>query len=120
MKIKQQTKQHMKKVALIFFLLITYQSNAQLLSGDLVDENRQLITKTDFTLSDIHKGYVVCDLSVDRTGKVTSIAFDLPASTVVSIPSKIKVRNYLNTFQFEKGNHFPAFHHVKVKITLVD
>jgi HK97 family phage major capsid protein len=52
--------------------------------------------------------------------KNTNSAYTLPASTVVSIPSKIKVRNYLNTFVFEKGNVFPAFHHVKVKITLVD
>jgi len=110
----------MKKVVFLLFILISYQSNAQLLSGDLVDESRKLITITDFTLKDPNKGFVVCDLAVDRTGKVTSIAFDLATTTVVSIPSKIKVRNYLNTFVFEKGNHFPAFHHVKVKITLVD
>ncbi len=110
----------MKLFGLLFATFLGYNSHAQLLSGDLLDENRKLETSTDFTLKDNNKGFVVCELAVDRTGKVTSIAFDLPASTVVSIPSKIKVRNYLNTFVFEKGNHFPAFHHVKVKITLVD
>ena len=110
----------MKLPILIISFFLSYQASAQLLSGDLLDENRKLETSTDFTLIDNNKGFVVCELAVDRTGKVTSIAFDLPASTVVSIPSKIKVRNYLNTFVFEKGNHFPAFHHVKVKITLVD
>ena len=110
----------MKLPILIISFFLSYQASAQLLSGDLLDENRKLETSTDFTLKDNNKGFVVCELAVDRTGKVTSIAFDLPASTVVSIPSKIKVRNYLNTFVFEKGNHFPAFHHVKVKITLVD
>ena len=110
----------MKLPILIISFFLSYQASAQLLSGDLLDENRKLETLTDFTLKDNNKGFVVCELAVDRTGKVTSIAFDLPASTVVSIPSKIKVRNYLNTFVFEKGNHFPAFHHVKVKITLVD
>ena len=110
----------MKLPILIISFFLSYQASAQLLTGDLLDENRKLETSTDFTLKDNNKGFVVCELAVDRTGKVTSIAFDLPASTVVSIPSKIKVRNYLNTFVFEKGNHFPAFHHVKVKITLVD
>jgi hypothetical protein len=110
----------MKLPILIIFFFLSYQASAQLLSGDLVDENRKLETATDFTLKDSNKGFVVCELAVERSGKVTSIAFDLAATTVVSIPSKIKVRNYLNTFVFEKGNHFPAFHHVKVKITLVD
>jgi hypothetical protein len=110
----------MKLPILIISFFLSYQASAQLLSGDLLDENRKLETSTDFTLKDNNKGFVVCELAVDRTGKVTSIAFDLAATSVVSIPSKIKVRNYLNTFVFEKGNHFPAFHHVKVKITLVD
>jgi hypothetical protein len=110
----------MKLFGLLFATFLGYNSHAQLLSGDLLDENRKLETSTDFTLKDNNKGFVVCELAVDRTGKVTSIAFDLAATTVVSIPSKIKVRNYLNTFVFEKGNHFPAFHHVKVKITLAD
>ena len=110
----------MKLPILIISFFLSYQASAQLLTGDLLDENRKLETSTDFTLKDNNKGFVVCELAVDRTGKVTSIAFDLAATSVVSIPSKIKVRNYLNTFVFEKGNHFPAFHHVKVKITLVD
>ena len=104
----------------LIFTLMAFLANSQLLSGDLVDENRKLITETDFTLKSVNKGFVMADLAVDRTGKVTSITLDLAASNVVSIPSKIKVRNYLNTFVFEKGNHFPAFHHVKVKITLLD
>jgi hypothetical protein len=110
----------MKLFGLLFFCLLAFHAKTQLLSGDLLEKNRKLITASNFTLKDPNKGEVICELSVNRAGEVTSIIVGLASTTAVSIPSKIRVRNYLKSFKFEKGNQYPAFHHVKVKITLIN
>ncbi len=105
------------KLITFVFLLLASSSNAQLISGTLVEEGRKAITDIQFVQQGTANGFIVYELAVDREGNVTGI--ELVESTINSTPTKVKVRNYLKTVKFEKGTHYPAFHHVRVKITMV-
>lgn len=105
------------KLLTFLFLLLASSSHAQLLSGTLVEEGRKAITNIQFVQEGTANGYIIYELAVDREGNVTGL--NLIESTINSTPTKVKVRNYLKTVKFEKGTHYPAFHHVRVKITMV-
>lgn len=105
------------KLLAFLFLFIGFSSNAQLVSGTLIEEGRKAITDIKFVQEGTANGYVVYELAVDREGNVTGLT--LVESTIKSTPTKVNVRNYLKTVKFEKGTHYPQFHHVRVKVTLV-
>jgi hypothetical protein len=109
----------MKKILTFIFILAVNYSYSQLLSGDLVEDNRKLLTKTDFRMEGSKQGEVVYDLAVDAYGNVTSSTLVSNMTTVASTPTRMEVRNYVNEFKFEPGTLYPKFHHVKVKITVV-
>ena len=109
----------MKQLLCIFLLLTTFSINAQILSGKIVDDNRQMISNTTFVLESNYSGYVVYEIAVNPSGEVTSSRFIDEKSTIFSTPANMEVKNFLKTIVFEKGNHFPKYHHATVKVMLV-
>ena len=109
----------MKQLLFIFILLLTFSINAQIISGTIVDDNRQMISNSSFVIESNYSGYVVYEIAVNPSGEVTSSRFIEDKSTVLSTPANMEVKNFLKTLVFEKGNHFPKYHHAMVKVMLV-
>jgi hypothetical protein len=107
----------MRYLILFSFLVITAISNAQLMSGRLIEDERKLLTSTDFTVQDVNEGVVLFELAVNNLGKVTSAKLLANGTTVISTPTRIKVKNELMKWKFQEGTYYPEFHHVTVKIT---
>lgn len=104
---------------IIFALLFcSFQSNAQLISGDVVKEGRKLKTPTDFTFESNKTGVIYFELAVDRVGNVTSERLILDKTTITSTPTRVKVKEYVSSLKFEPGTHYPQFHNVVIKITV--
>jgi hypothetical protein len=108
----------MKATLLFIFILFSTLSFGQLIDGTLVDENRKMISNSSFKVIDNNVGVLFYVLAVDRKGNVTSATIESKGTTVISTPTRMKVRNHLMTFKFEEGTHYPEFHHVRVKITV--
>jgi hypothetical protein len=108
----------MKTIILFMTLFVSSFSFGQLISGTLMDEGRKLVTVTDFKVTDNNEGVLFYELAVNRKGLVTSARLLKEGTTVISTPTRIKVRNYLVTLKFEEGTYYPEFHHVKVKVTV--
>ena len=109
----------MKNVLILICAFCANQAYCQLLSGSLVDDNRKLLTTTDFTLKGTKEGVVVYDLAVDIYGNVTSETLVVNMTTINSTPDRMAAKNLMKTFKFEPGTAYPKFHHVKVKVTFV-
>lgn len=107
----------MKKLLIAFFLLTATSSFSQMISGELKDEGRKLLTKYEFVQKGKKTGYMNVNLAVDREGNVTSTK--TVKSTFTSTVTDMKVRQSLMKLKFEKGTHFPKFHQVVVKVTLI-
>jgi hypothetical protein len=109
----------MNQFLLIFFFLVTFSARSQIISGKIVDDNRKMISKTTFVLESNYNGYVVYEIAVNPTGEVVSTRMIEEKSNVFSTPANMEVKNFLKTVIFEKGNHFPKYHHANVKVVLV-
>jgi len=107
----------MKNLLVLLALAVPVLSFGQLLDGDLIDEGRKMISTSDFILYDVNEGVLYYELAVDRTGKVTSASLLSEGSTITATPTRMKARNYLVTLNFEAATHYPAFHHVRVRVT---
>ena len=107
----------MKYLLICLFFLTVSDSNAQLVSGDLLDEGREIKNTLSYVLEGKNNGWAKYELSVDRTGKVTGAK--LIETNLKSTPSKMQIRNHVMKAKFEAGTHYPKFHHVVVKVTLV-
>jgi len=103
-------------LSIIFILFLNY-SFSQLISGEIVDDGRVLLTQTNFKLKGANSGVVVFDISVDINGKVTSAVVIPSLTTIKSTPLKMDAKNLVNTFKFQPGTAYPKFHHAKVKIS---
>jgi len=99
------------------FLVLTFVSNAQLMSGRLIEDERKLLTTTDFIVEDTNEGVLLFELAVNNLGKVSSAKLLTNGTTVVSTPTRMKVKNELMKWKFQEGTYYPEFHHVIVKIT---
>ena len=104
-------------IQVFFCLLLTSSAYGQVLSGDLKDEGRKLLTPTNFIIDGRVNGYAKYELAVDREGNVTSAR--LIETDIKSTPSKVDLRNHIVTLKFEKGTYYPQFHHAVVKFTVV-
>jgi hypothetical protein len=106
-----------------FLLLISlsalsaFSAFGQMLGGTLVDEGRKLASDVLYVQEGRVNGWAIFELAVDREGNVTGV--ELIETNVKSTPSKYELRNYVKTIQFQKGTHYPKFHHVRMKFTLV-
>ncbi len=81
-----------------------------------MDENRQLLTETNFTLEGYTNGYFIITLAVDREGNVSSNKVEYSESTITATPLQMKAQEFVKTLKFEPGTIYPKFHHVKVKV----
>jgi hypothetical protein len=107
----------MKTAILFLFMAFSGMVYSQLVDGPIVTDKRPLTSTIGFKVIDNNEGVLFYELSVDRTGKVTSATLVKEGTTVISTPTKIKVRNHVMKLQFSAGTHYPEFHKVKVKIT---
>lgn len=108
----------MKAIVLFLFVSISTVSFSQLIGGKLVEDGRKMTSASTFKLIDNNVGVVIYELAVNNKGIVTSAKLVNDGTTVISTPTRMKVRNYVMTLKFEEGTYFPEFHHVKVKITV--
>ena len=109
----------MKEVIMVcIFCCVQFFASSQL-QGDIARDNRQLLTETNFIMEGNQNGKMVFNIAVESTGKVSSVSYDADESTIISTPTKIKVRNYINDFKFEPGTHYPKFHQGRIIITIV-
>ena len=100
------------------FLLFSGACYSQMLRGSLMDEGRTILGTPEYTIDGISDGYADYELAVNREGDVTSAR--LIESSLRSTPAKYEIRNHVVKFKFEKGTYYPKFHHVVVKITMID
>lgn len=105
------------KNILFLFLLISGSTFSQMVGGTLMEEGRKMITDAEFVQEGTVNGWAICELSVDREGNVTDVS--VVETNLTRTSAKMQIRSYVNELKFEKGNHFPKFHHVRIKITLV-
>jgi hypothetical protein len=112
-------KNNMKKIFILSVAMFCTRSlYSQLLSGDVVESHRPLLTETDFTIKGSKEGYVVYELAVDTKGNVTSETLVSSMTNIVSTPMKLDAKNMVHKFKFKEGPYL-KFQHVKVKITFV-
>lgn len=109
----------MKQVIFLFGMaLLSSQLNAQIVSGELVNEGRKLTSEVTFELEESVEGAIYFELAVDRTGKVTGARYLSDKSILISTPAQMRAKNYVMGFKFESGTYYPAFHHCVVKLNL--
>jgi hypothetical protein len=107
----------MRSFTFFLFFFAVNGAIGQLISGRLLDDERKLITKTNFIIEDSNEGLLLFELGVNVQGHVTSVKLLTNGTTVISTPTRIKVKNELMKWKFEEGTHYPEFHNVTVKIT---
>lgn len=107
----------MKRVLFILFLCLSSFSFAQM-TGDLPTSGRKLLTPYSFKGEGTTAGVVVLDIAVNVDGKVTSTVVIPEESTIVSIPTLMKIKNEVRLLKFESGLQFPAYHHAKFTINV--
>ena len=110
----------MKQIFLIFAIFYSQHFFSQIISGDIYNTGRRLLTETNFSINSIKKGEVVFDISVDIYGKVTSAVIDKSKSTITSTPMIMDAKNLVSSYKFEPGNGFPKFHHGLVRINFIE
>ena len=107
------------KYFLTLLLLGAFTSFGQMLSGDLKDSGRKKVSDTPYVLESHTSGFVTYEITVNNEGNVTAARLVGKKTTVRSTPARMKTRDHVMKFKFEKGNHYPKFQTVVIKITLV-
>ena len=107
----------MKSLLLLLFLISASISNAQLVGGAIVEDGRKISGEPKFIVEGMKNGWAKYDLSVDINGKVTGVK--MVESNLKSTPATTIIRNHVKKFRFEPGTHYPKYHHVVVKITMI-
>ena len=111
----------MKKLFIVFIsFFIIKNSYSQIISGEILDSGRKLITVSDFVIKSDRSGEVVYEIAVDIKGDVTSAIIVNSLTTIKLTPLKLDAKNLIYTFKFEPGTFYPKFHHSRVKITFVE
>jgi hypothetical protein len=105
-------------IGVMFVSLLALNSFGQL-KGDVVRDNRALLTNTEFVIEGSENARLVFNIAVLATGEVSAIKFVPSESTTKRTTSQFDARKYLETFKFEPGTHYPKFHQVTVTITMV-
>lgn len=102
---------------LFIFLMASNFANAQMVGGTLMEEGREMVSEVEFVQEGTVNGWATCELAVDREGNVTGVS--VVETNLTRTSAKMQIRSYVYALKFEKGNHYPKFHHVQIKITLV-
>ena len=107
----------MKKLVAVFCLLTTTSIFAQL-SGEIVADQRRIISNISYAMDMNHEGILVFDIVVNTEGKVTSVEWNKIESTINSQRYAHEAKNRILTgLKFAPGNGYPTFHRGKVTIT---
>lgn len=106
------------KLTVLLILLSVFPAYSQLVSGDLIQEGRKLISTSTFKVTGSTKGVIYYELAVDREGNVTSDRLLVDKTTVASTPTRMRAKTLVRELKFEKGTYYPQFHHVVVKVTV--
>ena len=110
----------MKKLLSAFVvLLLTHTSQAQLISGSLMESGRDVIGKPDFKLTSKTDGTVVVELSVNRLGVVTGCRVIGEGTSIKSTPSVMNAQNASKKLKFTAGTRYAEFEMVRVKYVYV-
>lgn len=109
----------MKFFFLVAICLTFNFAHSQLLSGAIVEDNRNMTSASSFIINSFYEGYVVYEIAVNNTGQVTSERMIVEKSTVKSTPANIEAKNLLKSLTFEPGDGFPKYHHALVKVKFV-
>lgn len=104
---------------LSFFSILTSFSFSQLLSGELLDSGRKMLSTYNFEIKDKYNGYQLFELAVNPEGKVISVKDINEKGVIISTPAKMLASGELYNLKFEAASHYPKFHHVKVKVKFV-
>ena len=111
----------MKKLIVVFISFFIFNhSYSQIISGEILNSGRKMLTMSDFTIKSDRSGVVVFDISVDIKGDITSATIVNSLTTIKSTPLKMEAKNLINTFKFEPGTFYPKFHHCSIKITFIE
>lgn len=103
----------------LLFSSIAVSGFSQMMSGELKDEGRLLTSDTPYLVEGTMNGFIVYELTVDRTGTVTAARVEESQSTLKSTPSRIKTKKHVMGMKFTAGTYYPEFQTVFVKITAV-
>lgn len=106
----------MYKILFLFLFFASY-TQAQLVSGTLLEEGRKMVSDINYIQEGTIDGWAIFKLAVDREGNVTSAT--LQDANFNRTSAKVQLRNYLMKLKFEPGTYYPKFHHVNIKMTLV-
>ena len=101
----------------LLFIIFFSSCFSQILEGDIVNDDRKMISNHSFIVEGPYNGFCIYEISVNRKGIVTSA--NLVETNIKSTPAKYEIRNYLTTMKFEVGTYYPKFHHALVKLTSV-
>lgn len=109
----------MKKIIVMFsIVLLPMCFNAQV-KGDVVDANRALLTETAFVIEGSENAKLVFNIAVLSNGEVSGIKFVPAESTTKRTSSQLDARKLIETLKFEPGTHYPKFHQATVTVTMV-
>lgn len=93
------------------FFLLANNINAQLISGDLLDNNRKIISNNKDTInSSSYDDKILFKIAVNNDGLVTSATVIEQQSTIVSTPATIMAKKNVLKVLFEEGSYFPKYH----------
>lgn len=109
----------MKIVFPLLALLVSLNLSAQV-SGKIQEDNRSLLTTTDFTVKSNLSGVMYFNIAVNIEGEVTTATLVREKSTIKSTPNMIKAKNLVMKLRFEKGTYYPKFHQGEVKLTFIE
>jgi hypothetical protein len=104
------------KIVFLICTLISFSISAQIISGEAKEEKRTLLSATDFSITGSKSGDIYYELAIDREGNVTSSRLMNEKTTIISTPTRMRAKEYVSTFKFDKGTHFPHFQNVVVCI----
>ncbi|MBW7867125.1 MAG: hypothetical protein H3C31_02235 [Brumimicrobium sp.] len=107
-----------KYITLLLFVTLSYATFSQL-KGDIVRDNRKLVTPKDYIIQGIADGRVTFQIAVDINGDISSAKVVDSLTTLKSSPAKIDAYTYVKDFKFEPGTWFPKFHQGQITITML-
>lgn len=116
---------HSKKIGmkyLFFFIFILSfdWSQAQILEGQIITDNRKLLSPVNFKIeSPQYSGSLVFEIFVNNEGTVVNEKYIEERSTFFSTPANFQAKNYLKSLKFQKGTHYEKLHSAIVKVTFV-
>lgn len=104
---------------LLFFILFFATTGFSQINGDIIKDNRKLMTDYSYVIEGHLNGRITIAIAVNAEGEISSTKVLDDKTTVKSTPAKIKAVNHVKQFEFEPGTWFPKFHQGEVVITMV-